>query len=525
MIKAALILDDCALAAWQKNALDYASEYLDIQLVLSCTNTANRKQYIKNFGYYALNLFTLKNRQTRKVAYDLKGAKLVSFESIYEGAWQRIPDDIARLIADNGIQLVIKFGMALLRTDGPLASVDIFSFHHGDPSEFRGRPAGFYEMLQKKDKVGTIVQSISNKLDAGKVWAIGHSKMQHHSYKKTAVNFYANSRFLLRKALVNYLNHEPIDIECNGRNYRLPGNLTVLSFLCKLAYRKAARIAYGAFYEKKWNVVTFDAFSVPKQRSTLSVASGTSPMISNGYSFYADPFFSASGELIRLEALNAANGLGEIVEVDRKDLTIRSVLLKGKHYSYPFSFAESEREYVMPEVASHSAPYVLAHPFKEAEKLQLSGLQDKRIVDGTLLKFNDVYYLFCGLNESSADCLFLFHSDSLTGSFEPHPHNPVVVDPGRARMGGRVANVGGELHRFGQNNCFGYGDGVTVSQIVKLSKTDYEERVVGSLSFSDAAGPHTVDIHQSSAVLDYYIDRFSLLAGYRRLLPVLLKRK
>ena len=203
---------------------------------------------------------------------------------------------------------------------------------------------------------------------------------------------------------------------------------------------------------------------------------------------------------------------------------MRSVLLKGKHYSYPFSFAESEREYLIPEAASHSAPYLLTHPFKEAEKLPLSGLEDKRIVDGTLLKSNGVYYLFCGLNESSADCLFLFHSDSLTGPFESHPHNPVVIDPGRARMGGRIAEIDGELHRFGQNNCFGYGDGVTVSKIVKLSKTDYEEQVVGSLSFRDAAGPHTVDIHRTSAVLDYYIDRFSLLAGYRRLLPVLLKK-
>lgn len=73
------------------------------------------------------------------------------------------------------------------------------------------------------------------------------------------------------------------------------------------------------------------------------------------------------------------------------------------------------------------------------------------------------------------------------------------------------------MYRFGQNNCFGYGDRITVSEIVELTPTRYAERKVGHIAFDDARGPHTLDIHNGSAVLDFYVDRFSLMAGYRRL--------
>src|SRR5690606_20639058 len=99
------------------------------------------------------------------------------------------------------------------------------------------------------------------------------------------------------------------------------------------AGRTVSRLAYGAFWEKKWNIVKLKMDGIPGD-SRLSVADGAVPDIEPRYSFYADPFFSVDGKKIRVEALNARNGLGEIIEVDVDAMSTEIVLLKGSHYSY-----------------------------------------------------------------------------------------------------------------------------------------------------------------------------------------------
>ncbi len=91
-------------------------------------------------------------------------------------------------------------------------------------------------------------------------------------------------------------------------------------------------------------------------------------------------------------------------------------------------------------------------------------------------------------------------------------------------MGGRIQVVDGQIYRFGQNNSRGYGDGLTVCEIVSLSPDDYKERIVGSVGFVDACGPHTVDISNGRMVMDFYTDKFSLFAGYRRLSARILRQ-
>ena len=257
MIKCALLLDNLSLTKWQSDALKNALGLIDITLILSCENTAIKKHWLTKSAYYILNLISLKSNLTSRIKYDPGTVKVIKFFSIYSAGWQSIPLEIIQSLHESDAEIIIKFGMGLLKVDDYLKQFTVFSFHHGDPSQFRGRPAGFYELLQNKKSIGTVVQEISNKLDAGTVWAICYSKLHHHSYKKTATNFYENSKYLLFKALINYRNNEPIQLISNGKNYKLPSNYVVLKFSLILLYRKICRIAYGVFYEKKWNIVQF----------------------------------------------------------------------------------------------------------------------------------------------------------------------------------------------------------------------------------------------------------------------------
>lgn len=515
-INSALIVDNLSISDWQHSALDFASDCLNIKLILNCTNTHSKRYYLRHFAYYALNIVSLKNRQTRRVPCDIPGAEVINFESGYNGSWQTIPVTVSRVVKSKDIKLLIKFGMSLLKIDDLISDLDILSFHHGDPEHYRGRPAGFYELYNNDKAVGIVVQKLSNKLDAGIILTRAYSKVYHHSYKRTAEHYFFLSKFLLRKAMENYASDQSLTLQTLGPNYTLPSNTTVVKFVVKLICRKVLKLLYGLFYEKRWNIVLL---KIDRHRGNLvlSVSKGVTPLVHLDYRFYADPFFSAAGDKIRTEALNARNGLGEIIELQANNFCVSRTLVKGGHYSYPCSFEDNDREYICPEVASHSAPYLLPEPFDGKAKEHLKGLENIKALDGTIVRHDSVYYFFCGLKHSSEDCLYLYFSDELKGPYRPHPQNPIVIDPNSARMGGKISRLGEKVYRFGQNNCYGYGNGITVSEIGCLSKERYSEKKVGSISFVDALGPHTFDVFGNLAVLDFYRNKFSFGAGYRRI--------
>lgn len=519
-IKVALLVDGQALSKWQKEALSAAADLLDVVLVMNCSNTVTRKRVFAHAGYYALNILSIRSALTRAQPAEFGKIELLTFDSLYSGAWQTIPDEIVDAMRMKGVQTIIKFGMSLLRMDN-LDGVDVLSFHHGDPRFYRGRPAGFYEIQNNAPFVGMIVQKLSNVLDGGEVLALGHSKLYPHSYRKTIQALYQASPALLRRALTNYRKGSTVAIKPKGKNYRLPGNWTVAKFCARMLSRKFSRLMYGALFEKKWNIVIredLDVFS----RAPTTVSGGRRPRIPEKYSFLADPFFSSDGSVVRAEAMVASSGLGEIVEFDESTLEFSRKLLAGLHFSYPYTVTDAGKEFILPEVAGHEAPYLLT-PSGDV-KIPLRGLEDARIVDPSLVRRGDHYYLFGGHPRSAAGMLDVFVADALDGPYLPHPMNPVVMDPSRARMGGRLIHRDGALYRFGQDNSGSYGNGIKIMQVTTLSPDAYEEREVGELRFSDAKGPHTVDARSGKVVLDFYVEKFSLLAGYRRLAAVVHSR-
>ena len=148
--------------------------------------------------------------------------------------------------------------MGLLRIDEKLSQCNVLSFHHGNPSKYRGRPAGFYEILNGEKKSGVIVQKLNNELDAGTVYAFAESKVFNYSYKKTAHNFYSISKYLLRIAINNLKNDSQIEISKDGKNHHLPSNLIVLMFVCKIVSNLFKKIIYGLFFEKRWRISVSD---------------------------------------------------------------------------------------------------------------------------------------------------------------------------------------------------------------------------------------------------------------------------
>lgn len=516
--RAALIVDNLHITKWQQNALDEAADNIEIVLIINCQNTRTKKKYFKHFLYYVLNFLSLKNKLSKKQSLKNSDSLVINFDSIYRGAWQSLPSFIYDSINNKKIDVIIKFGMNLLQINNEHQELPILSYHHGDPSSYRGRPAGFYEMINGEKTTGIIVQKLSNRLDAGIILAFAESKTISYSYKKTALNYYSNSSSLLNKAIINLFNKNYIDKSVSGKNYSLPSNLLVIKFLYLIILRTIKKIFYGLFFEKKWKVGVLPNILSLKGNEVIKSSLINEIPISRKYNFYADPFFSKDNKKIRLEALDRKTALGDILEINVDNFLNQKLLLSGKHYSYPFSFIYQEKELLLPEVASHSAQYICKADSAQQYLSPIRGLETKRIVDATLFLKDKTYYLFFGEKDSAHTELNLWYSDSPFGVFVTHPMSPIVISPKKARMAGSLFVDSDHLIRFGQNNSGEYGESLAVMSVISISREIYIEEQIGTIKLDNYKGPHSIDFNSdtSKLLIDYYYDQFSLFAGVRR---------
>ncbi|PIR21824.1 MAG: hypothetical protein COV44_11175 [Deltaproteobacteria bacterium CG11_big_fil_rev_8_21_14_0_20_45_16] len=529
-VKCAVIIDGGMLRIWQLKCLRLAEQNgFKIELVLSCSNTRTCRSYLTYIVYYVINLLMMKSSLTRK--HDFKepypSLNKIDFESEYEKSWQRLPDTVLELLRAKEIDVVIKFGMNLLKIpEGLPCQYGVISFHHGDPRSYRGRPAGFYEMLNNEAYMGIIVQRLSNVLDGGEVLSFAKSRLFDYSYSRTLQNAYRNSIPMLAQALKNlHLNSSSSPREL-GKNYRLPSNSLGLKFLRILLMRNLRRLLYGLFYEKKWQIGISEKTSAQTILDTsLRLPAQKSLEIDKSYQFYADPFFLSERQIV-VEGMSKRKARGEILLVEADKQKVISSKISSQHFSYPQILSDGSRRFVFPEISSWSNPrlYELSAAGDILKAVDLIGLPE-RLVDATHVLWNGFHYIFGSLVGEAHDALRLWYSSAgMFGPYRAHPLNPIVIDPQSARMAGNLVELDGQLYRLGQNGSRDYGNGIHLMKIQRLDESHYKEDFVREIKVSGAKGPHTINFSRSSMVYDWYRDDFSILAGYRRLTDRIQKR-
>jgi hypothetical protein len=524
-IKVGVITDGTAVPRFALETLN-ALAGCEAVTVFACTNTRFARKPLKHGAYYLLNLLTLRNRWTRAVPLD-GGSKridrIVLFQSDYEGAWQSLPEPILDEIRKGGFDVVLKLGMGLLRIPpADRLPVPILSFHHGDPDCYRGRPAGYWEIVHGQPVMGQIVQVLGNRLDAGKVVAFAETRVLPYSYRKTLTEAFRHSSLLINEAVRNAISGTYLPKPCTGKNYRLPSNARVAGFVLRLAWQAVKRAAYGATQEKKWKVslarcapealaglVEGGAFPAPDRWRTIP----TGPR----YAYYADPFFSEEPPGILVEALDRRTGLGELVlvEGDRQ----RRISEGREHHSYPSTIKLDGRQLILPEIAQWSPTrlYELAgERLRDVGPLRVAG--DPRIADPTLLEHDGLFYLFGSPVLQGTNILNLWTAAGLDEVFELHPQSPLRISPQGGRMAGALLRLDGRLIRFGQSFERFYGDGIVAFEIEALGPETYSERRIAGIRFSDRIGPHTLNVRDGELVFDWYRHEFDPLVALRRLL-------
>jgi hypothetical protein len=521
----AVLTDDFTIEKWQLEALKNIQDIAETVLLINCTNTKYKRYYLINFLYYLWNYFFVRNKFRKKTnIYKSKlfnKIQIVNFKSVIDGNWQSIPTDILQLLKDKKINIIVKFGLNLLKVNENYNQIKIISYHHGDPEFYRGKAPCFYEILQDFSHLGIIVQNITNEIDKGEILYEIKAKLYKSSYKKSLENCYKNSIPLLRKSILNLNANKKLKKNYNSKLNKLPSNFIFIKFMVKLFYNKLSRIIYLLFFYKKWKL----AISNYKNINRLSFEYSELKFKSWKHLFFADPFFINKNEII-FEGFNFIRGVGEIIYYNMLNNNFKNISNSKTHLSYPSFFSVNKSKIILPEMAEDSQQHYyiydeISNTIKNKKKIK--GFENYKILDPTMLQYNDTFFIFCNLKNQPMENLYIFWSNDINNIFKPHKLNPVVTDIFSSRMAGNLIVENNILYRLGQNNSEGYGDGITINQIDVLSPTLYVESYFNKIKFEKTYGPHTFNIYQNLCISDSYEIKFNLLSFVFRFIQFSLK--
>jgi hypothetical protein len=232
--------------------------------------------------------------------------------------------------------------------------------------------------------------------------------------------------------------------------------------------------------------------------------------------YWADPHVLQRGDhyyvFVEEYPFSSCKGYISVLELDSngRHLGTRKVLEREYHLSYPFVFEHDGALFMVPETsANRTVELYRCVEFPDRWTFVRNLLEDVFAVDSTLLHHAGKWWLFANVVEnagaSPSEELFLFHAESLDGTWTPHLLNPIVSDVTRSRPAGPILRQNGKLYRVAQNCSVRYGYGIKINEITALSEDCYEERLVHSIEPNwdkKIVATHTLSYADGLTVID-----------------------
>lgn len=381
------------------------------------------------------------------------------------------------------------------------ANYGIWSYHHGDNNVNRGGPAGFWEVMEHWDVTGSILQILTDDLDAGRILYRSFSQTDKRSIHRNRNNYYWKSlSFIPRKIeelynvgdmkfanKVDEQNKYPSFYSNRLLSSKNLNNMRMLKLITAHLFRYIIEYFVNKIYINQWILL----FSIRKELSTSFWR--FKKLIPPRNRFFADPFIikKENKYYIFIEEFIYRFNKGNIsvIEMDEKGNYEKPVKVidKSYHLSYPFIFKNKNDYFLVPESRSNKTIELykcVEFPFKW--EFQMNLMKNIEAVDGTLFHYQNKWWLFANIVEnpgaSSLDELFLFYSEELyTIDWIPHPLNPVVSDARKSRPAGSIFIHNGKIIRPSQNNSKIYGYGLKINEIRTLTEKKYEEIEIDSI--------------------------------------------
>lgn len=169
----------------------------------------------------------------------------------------------------------------------------------------------------------------------------------------------------------------------------------------------------------------------------------------------------------------------------------------GLHMSYPYTLLNNGSWYCVAE-ESNSRSVNLYRRNRDRQWQHVKQLLPFGVVDPTVLRFQERWWMFGTTPEQPSSELRIWHSEELEGPWMAHCNNPVRDDLRSARPAGTPFIVNGTLYRPAQNCTKTYGGSIVINKVDVLTVTSFEEHQVREVC-PVASSPFTDGIHTMSA--------------------------
>ncbi|WP_193171447.1 glucosamine inositolphosphorylceramide transferase family protein [Nisaea nitritireducens] len=434
------------------------------------------------------------------------------------GLVYRYPESDVAAIRTRNIDVLIRGGSGILRGDIlTVCPFGILSFHHGDNDEYRGSPAGFWEVFHRAPSTGFVIQKLSAELDGGDVLFKGHIG--------TAPFYAFNQAKLYRKA--NIFLHRLL--EEIGRSgclpkaypkvpyayplYGTPSIVQQVAYLARTAFHLSGKILRRIRRRSlRWSIAY--QFAGNWREAVLRRAA----VIKNPPGrFLADPFviFRDGAHYCFVEDYDYAHGRGKISVLRLRDDgydDLGSALEEGFHLSYPYLFEADGELYMCPE--THEAGDIRLYKcvgFPNSWQLHKVIMRDVNAADTSIFSHDGKWWMLtnidsAGIGDHDSE-LHLFHADTFDSeSWTPHPRNPVIFDSRKARNGGLFIEDGDIFRVFQVQGFDSYGAAMGIARIDELDEQTFSESEICTIPprfFDGATGAHSFSVAGKLIAFDF----------------------
>jgi len=413
---------------------------------------------------------------------------------IVKGFTHRLTAADVERIRDRELDVLLRFGFNILRGEIlGAARYGVWSFHHDDNDEYRGGPAGFWELRERNPISGVMLQVLTEDLDAGLV--LCKSRFRTAPGLSLARNrygpYWGSTHFVIRKLReLHQHGWEHVASRADpaapyrGRRatYRRPTNGEMVRFLVPGLVKAAlGRLAPAPASRPAGLAIRIAGRALPQDADTSGLRGFSWIDVPRGHS-WTEPF------------LIARDGATWAFFQDRPHPKAPAVLacaevlpgggfgpvrpcLEGRYdLSYPMVFEGHGEVFMIPGSDGQGAVELYrATRFPFGWKLE-KVLGRLNAATTTVYRADGRWWFFVSVAEPPGHCaaLLLFHAATLTGEWVYHPVNPISTDARAVRGAGAVLDRGGRRAR--PAGAVGAGGALTFCEIVELTPEVYRER-------------------------------------------------
>ena len=426
--------------------------------------------------------------------------------------------NISRL-KESKIDLILAFNLNqyanLLKK---FSKLGLIAFDHYDQKNKSFRPIGFEEVVSKQGKTGFSVIRLLRDVEGIEILFQG-AFPTHNYFLANHLNILRRRNFYIKKHILftvnkNLNNHQTefTEIENIANLDLIPTLKEQISYIFLLFRNRFTSIknkllSKGKFWKVGFVYSDWENFYKSEVHEIEN--------LNNCY--LADPF------VMRVEGKNYClaeeysydTSKGSIVAYElkgNKSSRIGRVIEESFHMSFPYLFEFKDKIFMVPETSENNDIRIYESlEFPNRWKLNQVVMTDVFAVDSMIFRQKNKWWLFTNINPDGASdaCseLYIFSSDDpLSKNWEPHLHNPVIVNSDLARNGG-ILYKNNKIFRVSQKQNFGrYGAEFSINEIIKLTNNEFIEKKVKHIKpdfIYNGLATHHCHSNSSITVFDY----------------------